>query len=116
MRFFRTDGRSPGSGRRLLSVALLALFVPLIMAVWFAPALVILNDVGPVEAMKLSFRACLRNIWPYLIYGLVWIPILIIAVIPLGLGLLVVYPAMMASIYVAYRDILIEDHPDGMAA
>ena len=32
MRFFRTDGRSPGSGRRLLSVALLALFVPLIAA------------------------------------------------------------------------------------
>ncbi|MCB1864774.1 MAG: hypothetical protein KDG50_05050 [Chromatiales bacterium] len=100
----------------IMLLVMFVLFIPLIMAIWFAPALVILNDVGPIEAMQLSFRACLRNIWPYLIYGLVWIPILIIAVIPLGLGLLVVYPAMMASIYVAYRDILIEDNPDGMAA
>src|SRR5690606_33768843 len=43
---------------------LLALLLPAFMAIWFAPALVILNGKEPIEAMRLSFTACLRNIVP----------------------------------------------------
>jgi len=46
-----------------------------------------------------------RNIWPFLIYGIVFLLLFIVATIPLGLGLLVVSPMIWASIYSGYRDI-----------
>src|SRR6266550_2715382 len=51
----------------------LLLFLPLVMAVWFAPALIVLKGVEPWEAIKLSFVGCIRNIVPFLIYGLIGI-------------------------------------------
>ena len=36
--------------------------LPLMMACWFAPALVMLRHDEPVAAMKASFFACLANI------------------------------------------------------
>ena len=44
--------------------------VPLLMAYWFAPALVVLRNDEPVAAMKTSFRACLANMLPMLVYGI----------------------------------------------
>ncbi|APV52342.1 hypothetical protein BWI17_07285 [Betaproteobacteria bacterium GR16-43] len=85
----------------------LALALPVIMATWFAPALVIFHDMQPVDAMKASFSGCLRNIWPFIIYSLVGFLLLIVAVIPLGLGMLVMIPLIWISAYTAYRDIYI---------
>jgi len=83
--------------------ALLAL--PLMMAYWFAPALVMLRNVEPVNAMKASFAACLVNIWPMTVYGLVGIALMIAATIPLGLGWFVLGPVIATSIYASYKDI-----------
>lgn len=44
-----------------------ALFVPLAMAVWFAPALVMLDNVSPPRALSLSVQACLANLLPFLL-------------------------------------------------
>lgn len=85
----------------------LALVVPLIMALWFAPALVVFHGVDALEAMKRSFIGCLRNILPFLLYGLVSLVLLILAVLPLGLGLLVVMPVFCGSLYAAYKDIFL---------
>ena len=87
----------------------LALLMPLLMAIWFAPALVILNDTPAVDAMKASFRGCLRNIVPFLVYGLVGLVLGIVATIPLLLGWLVLAPLMMTTNYVAYREIFYND-------
>jgi uncharacterized membrane protein len=84
---------------------IVALSVPLIMALWFAPALVVLNRLSAVEAMRLSFQGCLINIVPFLIYGIVALVVLFISMIPFGLGLLITAPMMTASIYIGYRDI-----------
>jgi uncharacterized membrane protein len=84
---------------------LMLLLVPLIMAYWFAPVLVVLEDMQALEAMKLSFTACWRNVMPFLIFGLAAFGLLIVGAIPFGLGLLVVSPILVASIYTAYRDI-----------
>jgi uncharacterized membrane protein len=95
-------------------IALLALlfvmllFVPLLMAYWFAPVLVVLQKMKALEAMKLSFAACWRNIVPFLVYGLTATLLLIVALIPFGLGLLIVSPMLVASIYAAYRDVFYE--------
>jgi uncharacterized membrane protein len=81
------------------------LFIPVIMAYIFAPALVILDDVNAFTAMKLSFVGSLKNMLPLTVYGLVAIVLMIIGSIPIMLGLLVVFPILTAAIYSAYRDI-----------
>lgn len=83
----------------------LALYIPLVMALWFAPALVIFNDVQPVPALKSSFNACLKNINPFFIYGIALFVLSIIASIPLFLGFLVLVPVISTSVYTSYRDI-----------
>jgi len=93
------------SGAMLAVLVALALYVPLVMALWFAPALAVFNDMQPVPALKSSFDACLKNIIPFLIYGIALFVLSIIASIPLFLGFLVLLPVIFASIYTGYKDI-----------
>jgi uncharacterized membrane protein len=83
----------------------LALFVPISMATWFAPALVMLQDQSAPRAIGESFRGCLKNVVPFLIYGLIIFALSMIASIPFGLGWLVLMPVVLCSVYAAYRDI-----------
>lgn len=94
-----------GGAPLLALLILLATMLPLIMAYWFAPALVLFHDMKALEAMKLSFSACLRNIVPFLLYGILSAVLLVLAMLPLGLGLLIMIPTMTASLYVSYKDI-----------
>ncbi len=87
-----------------LAVAAL-LYTPVLMAFWFAPPLVMLRNMEPVAAMKASFAACLVNIWPMFVYGLVGIVLMIVATIPFGLGWFVLCPVFATSIYASYKDI-----------
>ena len=90
----------------LLAVLIVAaLLLPLAMATWFAPPLVLFHDMAPLEAMKTSFAGCLKNMLPFLIYGVVLFVAAIVATIPLGLGWLVLGPVLAASVYTAYRDL-----------
>lgn len=90
----------------LLGILLgLLLALPLVMAYWFAPALVALDGFSAVTAMKLSFQGCWKNFVPFLVYGGLGLLLLLAGVLPLGLGLLVVMPMIIASLYVSYRDI-----------
>lgn len=97
----------------LLLVALIgmALYLPLLMSFWFAPALIVLDDQAPVESMKLSFIACLKNILPLLIYGLLGLVFAVLASIPMLLGWFILSPMMIASIYISYGDIFVSDKP-----
>lgn len=98
----------------------LALFVPVLMAYWFAPPLVALGGVSAVEAIKLSFSACLKNILPFLVYGVVALVLAFVASLVSGivsvaspflgvlvilLVILVLMPVLTASIYTSFRDI-----------
>jgi len=87
----------------------LGLSVPVYMALWFAPALVVLHEIPPVAALKQSFGGCLKNIVPFLVYGVVMLVLSVVAMLPLFLGLLVIVPMTLASVYVAYRDIYFEN-------
>lgn len=89
----------------LVFLVALLLAVPLMMAFWFAPALVVFRGDDPVAAMKTSFRACLRNVPPFLIYGLLGILFMILACIPIFLGLIVLIPVGIATVYTSYKDI-----------
>jgi len=89
----------------LALLIMLALLVPVFMAIWFAPALVVFHQFGAIQALKASFEGCLKNIVPFLVQGVILLVAAIIASIPLGLGWLVLGPVLVASIYTAYRDI-----------
>jgi uncharacterized membrane protein len=100
-----------GLGAVLVLLVCALLVTPLLMAFWFAPALIVLRGDDPVGALTTSFRACLRNVVPFLIYGLLGIVFVVLACIPLFLGLLVLIPVGMATLYTSYHDIF-----DGPAA
>src|SRR5690606_14156021 len=69
---------------------------------------VTLHEVAPVEAMRLSFIGCLRNILTFLVYGVLLFILSILASIPFGLGWLVLLPIIVGSIYAGYRDIFLQ--------
>jgi hypothetical protein len=80
--------------------------IPLTISMWFAPTLVVLHGLTVLEAMKLSFRGCgLCNVLPWLLYGLVGYVLAIFAVLPLGIGLVMLIPVYFCSLYASYRDI-----------
>ena len=94
-----------GPGLAIGALVALGLSVPLYMALWFAGCLVVFEDVQPVQAMGQSFRACLKNIVPFLLYSIVFLLLFVLAAIPFGLGFLVLIPVLIASVYTAYRDV-----------
>jgi len=105
-------GRPAGFGFAFGGVMLamliwLALSVPLIMAICFAPALVAFHDMAPVAALKASFAACLKNLVVFLVYGLLTLVLCFFAALPAGIGFLVLIPVLAGSLYAAYRDIFV---------
>ena len=104
----RTAGADPDVGATnaaLAGLVGLALGIPIYMAIWFAPALVVLNEMGVGEALRASFLACLKNVVPFLVYGVAMFLLAIVATIPIMLGWLVLGPMLVASVYTSYRDI-----------
>lgn len=83
----------------------LTLLLPLLMAYWFAPALIVFGNMRPVDAMKTSLAASLNNFAAFLIYGVVIFVLFILATIPVMLGFLVMIPLAFISYYTAYQDV-----------
>jgi len=93
-----------GAGMLALLVAL-ALGALVAMAIWFAPALVVFRNVAPIDALKSSFSANLKNIVPFLLFGILYIVAAVIASIPFGLGWIVLAPVLMLTLYTSYKDV-----------
>ena len=87
----------------------MALSVPVFMAIWFAPALVLFNNMSPLDALKASFNACLKNVFPFLIYGVIVLVLSFFAALPVGLGFLLLIPVLSGSVYASYRDVFVAD-------
>jgi uncharacterized membrane protein len=89
----------------LVALIVLALMVPILMSVWFAPALIVFHNYEVVDALKASFTGCLKNIVPFLLYSVILFALMIAASLPLLLGWLLLGPTVIASVYASYRDI-----------
>lgn len=99
-------GMLAAAGAGLMAMLIgLALMVPVSMAIWFAPGLVIFRGVQPIEAVRISFAACLRNMMPFLVYGALGLVAAIAASIPAGLGWLVLLPLSFLTLQTTYRDV-----------
>jgi len=105
---------SPEQASTVIPPLFIAMFLlmPVLMAYWFAPVLAGLNQLKAVDAMKLSFVACLKNMLPFLLYGLIFMAVLMAAMwlmVSVHVVFLVVFaaiiPVMMTSLYTSYADI-----------
>ena len=83
----------------------LALIIPLGMATYYAPALIVLQDLGPVAALRASFFGCLKNILPFLVFCIGAFAVSLAGTLALCVGLLVAIPVLIAAVYASYRDI-----------
>jgi len=93
-----------GSGMLALLVALGAGML-VSMVFWFAPALVVFHDIAPIDALKGSLSASLKNILPFFLYSLVYFVAALLASMLLGLGWLVLVPLLLLTVYVSYVDV-----------
>jgi uncharacterized membrane protein len=97
----------PEAQRRVLMALLagMAVYVPLAMAMWFSPALVMLDGQPGFRALVISIQGCLRNILPFLLYGVVSSLLFLLALLPFGIGLVLWIPVMVLTMYASYRDV-----------
>jgi hypothetical protein len=84
----------------------MALFIPLIMATWFAPALILFGGARPTTALGVSLKAVVKN-WAAWLVNILTLGLLLIlaALVPLLLGLLVAMPILFGSLYASYQAI-----------
>ncbi|MGA9162962.1 MAG: BPSS1780 family membrane protein [Thiobacillus sp.] len=93
---------------RALPAALtgLVLFTPLIMATWFAPALILFGGARPATALGVSLKAVARNWAALALNGLaLGLLLFVSALVPMLLGLLVAMPVLLGSLYASYQAI-----------
>jgi len=99
-------GAMAAAGTGMLAMLVgLALGLLVAMAIWFAPALVVFRNVAPLDALKVSAAACLKNAVPFLLYGVIYIVAAIVASIAFGLGWIVLVPVVLLTQYVSYKDL-----------
>ncbi|WHZ12384.1 MAG: hypothetical protein OJF60_002825 [Burkholderiaceae bacterium] len=113
----------------------MALYLPLSLLFWHAPALVHWYGVPPVKSLFFSIVACLRNFWAFTVYGLIWAAVMMTVGVAFALlaGLLggaallsallmpvaLVMAAMFfTSIYFTFRDSFVpsDGEPEGAPA
>ncbi|MDP2110467.1 MAG: BPSS1780 family membrane protein [Thiobacillus sp.] len=84
----------------------LVLFTPLIMATWFAPALILFGGARPATALGVSLKAVAKN-WAAMAVNGITLGLLLFlaALVPMLLGLLVAMPVLFGSLYASYQAI-----------
>jgi hypothetical protein len=84
----------------------LVLFTPLIMATWFAPALILFGGARPATALGVSLKAVAKNWAAMLVNGItLGLLLFLAALVPMLLGLLVAMPVLFGSLYASYQAI-----------
>lgn len=79
----------------------MALYLPLSLMFWHAPALVHWHAVPPSKAVFFSLVACLRNFWAYLAYGLGWFAVFAFgAVVITTISVVADSPAVAAALMI----------------
>jgi uncharacterized membrane protein len=95
-----------GSGVAFSLLVGFSLVCVLMLALQYAPMLVLFNDVMPVAALRASLTGSFRNIVPYTVYSIVMQVItLVLSLLPFNIGLILLLPLGFSSLYVSYRNI-----------
>jgi len=68
--------------------------------------LVFFNDMQPFAALRASLSGSWRNIIPYTVYSLIMQVVAVaLSILPFNIGLIVLLPLGITSLYVSYRNI-----------
>ena len=87
-----------------VSIALAALMA-FGLAMWWAPALVAIDGLPAVAALRLSVRGVMHNLLPLLLHSLIVLVLCVPAVLTFGIGFVVLGPVIALSLWAAYRDV-----------
>lgn len=122
------------SGFQMAMWVALALYLPLSLLFWHAPALVHWHGITPVKSLFFSFMACYKNMGALTVFGLAWMGVFVFAAVAVSLvaGLLgnpalaalamfpvalIVVAMFFTSIYFTFRDSFVatpdEESPEG---
>ena len=99
----------------------LALYLPLSLTFWHAPALVHWHGMSPVKSLFFSFMACYKNFGAFTVYGFAWMGIFMLTILgvtvlaallgsPAFAGVamfpiaLIIFAMFFTSIYFTFRD------------
>ncbi len=93
-----------------LMVALICMTIGLLvaMALFYGIPLVMLGRQNAWPAIQASIMASWINVLPFLVFGLIYIVLAFVAVIPFGLGFLILGPVTIGAIYASYREVFEE--------
>lgn len=91
-------------GVMLATIVFMALWLGLMMALWYAPALIVFHQAEPLAALRHSALACLRNLPAFFVLALCLYVLGWLALLPAGLGMLVLVPVVAGAQHAAWRD------------
>ena len=100
----------------MISVGLLLFILPgiyLSLAYAFSLLLVILEGLGPWQAMEESRRIITAHFMDYLVFAVLALIVNVVAAIPFGLGLFVSIPVTLAAQYALYVELRQADRDSG---
>lgn len=94
------------AGAGLVALLVVLILVFLVAAAWFyGVPLVMLAGQNAWPAVQDSLVAGWSNILPLLVFGLISLILMLLALIPLGLGFLIWGPVMICATYASYREV-----------
>ena len=94
------------AGVGLVTVLLVLLIGTVVaMALFYAIPLVMLAGQNAWPAVQASLLGCWINMLPLLVFGLIYIVLAAVAMLPLGLGFLILGPVTACAAYISYRDV-----------
>lgn len=86
------------------------------MALWLAPALVVLKGLAPAQAIRASLTAARRNPVTYVCFALMAMIAIYLGTLSLGIGLIFVYPVLIRAAQLACQQIFALPGAPGQAA
>jgi hypothetical protein len=77
----------------------------LAMAMFLAPALIVVQDLPALTALRMGFVAAWRNVLGLLLFAVIGLVLAALACVPVFLGWLVLGPVMTIAVYALFRDV-----------
>ena len=90
------------------TLVLILISIPFSMAMLYAPLLVLFHDMTATQALSRSFKACLSNWLPWLLFSIVVMVLFMLSALTLGLGAIVIAVLCVISVYLSYRSVFLK--------
>jgi hypothetical protein len=87
---------------------LILISIPFSMAMLYAPLLVLFHDMTATQALSRSFKACLSNWLPWLLFSIVVMVLFMLSALTLFVGAIVIAVLCVISVYLSYRAVFLK--------